>query len=87
MFDPRPICRILNEENVNYVVVGGLAAVVHGSPLPTADVDVVPDRSSENMKRLAIALRRLDAKLRTEAGPVDAPLDAGFIAAMPMLRT
>lgn len=44
MFDPRPICRILNDEGVNYVVVGGLAAIVHGSPLPTEDIDVVPER-------------------------------------------
>lgn len=40
-FDPRPICAILNEEGVRYVLIGGFAAAVHGSPLPTSDVDVV----------------------------------------------
>lgn len=34
-FDPLAICRILNEEQVDYVVVGGFATVIHGSPLPT----------------------------------------------------
>lgn len=85
MFDPRPICQVLNEEGVKYVVVGGLAAVVHGSPLPTEDIDVVPERTSDNFERLAIALKRLGAKLRTEAGPVEAPIDAAFIQAMPLM--
>lgn len=85
MFDPRPICQILNEEGVRYVVVGGLAAIVHGSPLPTEDIDVVPDRTGDNFERLATALKRLGAKLRTEAGPVDAPMDAAFIQAMPLM--
>lgn len=34
MFDPVQICAILNEEGVDYVVVGGFAAVVRGSSLP-----------------------------------------------------
>lgn len=85
MFDPRPICAVLNDEGVNYVVVGGFAAVVHGSSLPTEDVDVVPERTSENFERLAAALIRLGAKLRTEAGPVEAPIDARFLEAMPLM--
>ena len=84
-FDPRVICRVLNDHGVRYVVVGGFAAVVHGSPLPTADVDVVPDRDDANLERLAGALAELGARLRTAAGPVDAPLDAGFLAAMPLM--
>lgn len=84
-FDPRPICRALNEAGVRYVVVGGFASVVHGSPLPTADVDVVPRRDRDNLERLAEALDRLGAKLRTAEGPVDAPLDAAFLDAMPFM--
>ena len=41
-FDHVRICEILNEENVEYVVVGGFAAVVKGSSLPTRDIDIVP---------------------------------------------
>ena len=44
MFDPVRICQILNEVGVAYVIVGGFASVVHGSSLPTQDIDVVPSR-------------------------------------------
>lgn len=84
-FEPERICAVLIEEGVEFVLVGGLAAVLHGSPLPTVDIDVVPSRSAENLERLARALKRLDAKLRTEAGPVDAPIDAAFLKAMPVM--
>jgi hypothetical protein len=84
-FDPRAICGALNDEGVDYVIIGGFAAAIHGSPLPTTDVDIVPSRQQGNLERLARALARLDAKLRTEAGPIAAKLDAGFLAAMPMM--
>lgn len=84
-FEPEEICAVLVEEGVQFVLVGGLAAVLHGSPLPTVDIDVVPERESENFERLAAALKRLGAKLRTEAGPVEAPMDAAFIQAMPLM--
>ena len=58
MFDPVRICMILNEEGVDYVVVGGFAAVVRGSSLPTRDIDIVPSRSSENLDRLGLHFER-----------------------------
>lgn len=70
---------------MDFVVVGGFAAVLHGSALPTADVDVVPSRSDDNLDRLGAALRELDAKLRTSAGPVEAPLDGPFLRSMPLM--
>ncbi|MBU6244162.1 MAG: hypothetical protein KGP12_03000 [Actinomycetales bacterium] len=82
-FDPIAICRILNEEGVEYVVIGGLATVLMGSPLPTEDIDVVPNRSDANLERLANALTRLNAKIRTAGEPVTAKLDAAFLANMP----
>jgi hypothetical protein len=84
-FDPRLICRALNDAGVQYVVVGGFAAVVHGSPLPTSDVDLVPERGEDNLDRLSGALQAIGAKLRTADGPVDAPIDAAFLAAMPFM--
>lgn len=84
-FYPRLICRVLNEHEVQYVVVGGFAAVLHGSALPTADVDVVPSRGDVNLDRLGRSLRALDAKRRTSDGPVDAPLDGPFLRAMPFM--
>jgi hypothetical protein len=43
-FDPFEMFRILNEEKVEYVVLGGFAAFVRGSSLPTRDIDIVPSR-------------------------------------------
>lgn len=85
MFDPVRICSILNEERVDYVVVGGFAAVVRGSSLPTRDIDIVPSRAPDNLERLAHALRRLNAKIRTDGEPVTAPLDGPFLANMPLM--
>ena len=55
-FEPWEISRILNEEGVHYVVIGGLAAVLHGSSLPTQGVDILPLRDSDNLERLSGAL-------------------------------
>lgn len=85
MFDPVRICEILNEEEVDYVVVGGFAAVVRGSSLPTRDIDIVPSRSRENLDRLGRALRRMGAQIRTDGDPVPAPLDGPFLANMPTM--
>ena len=82
-FDPVEICSVLAEEGVEFVVLGGFAAVVHGSPLPTEDIDIVPSRTDDNLERLARALRRLDAKIRTSDEPVATTIDAAFIRNMP----
>ena len=44
LFDPEAIFRILEKHDVRYVLVGGLAATLHGSPHVTTDVDIAPDR-------------------------------------------
>ncbi|CAN5182123.1 hypothetical protein BH20ACT8_BH20ACT8_09150 [soil metagenome] len=71
MPDPEPveledekILGTLNRHGVRYVVIGGYAAVLHGSILPTSDIDVTPETSVENLRRLAAALRSLGARLR-----------------------
>lgn len=84
-FDPRALCAALNGEGVRYVLIGGFAAAVHGSPLPTTDVDIVPDREGDNLDRLARALLQLNARLRTAAGPVDVRIDGRFLEAMPLM--
>jgi hypothetical protein len=85
MFDPVRICTILNEESVEYVVVGGFAAVVHGSALPTRDIDVVPSREPANLDRLGRALTRMNAAIRTSGEPVAAAIDGPFLANMPFM--
>lgn len=80
MFDPVRICEILNEERVRYVIVGGIATVMHGSSLTTRDLDVVPARGDADLENLARALRRMNARLRTDGDPVEFPIDAEFLA-------
>lgn len=84
-FEPWEILRILNEEDVHYVLIGGLAAVLHGSSLPTQDVDILPLRNSDNLERLSGALARMGAKIRTSNDPVAAPIDGAFLGAMPLM--
>lgn len=72
---PREIFAVLQTHDVNYVVIGGLAAVLHGSPLPTLDVDICPAPDAPNLERLAAALCQLDARVRAPDAPDGLPFD------------
>lgn len=85
MFDPVRICEILNEECVDYVVVGGFAAVIRGSSLPTRDIDIVPSRTRENLDRLARALVRMNSAIRIDGDSVPTRIDGAFLANMPFM--
>jgi hypothetical protein len=50
---------------VRYVVIGGVGATLHGSPLPTRDADICPSQDAPNLDALAAALREMDARIRT----------------------
>lgn len=78
----------LDRHGVQYVLIGGLAAVLHGSPLLTLDVDICPSRTRANLARLAAALTDLDARIRTpdEADGVTFPRDAAFLEGLPLLN-
>ncbi len=76
---------MLEDEAVDYVIIGGIAAVLHGSILPTQDVDILPLRESGNLDRLARALTRLDARIRTSGEPVETTIDGAFLQAMPTM--
>jgi hypothetical protein len=52
MTDYGGLIRVLADSHVDFVLVGGLAAVVHGSARLTLDVDVVYSRSPENLGRI-----------------------------------
>jgi len=82
-FDPVEICAVLVDEGVQFVLLGGFAGVVHGSPLPTEDIDILPSRTDENLERLARALQRLGAKIRTGDEAIETKIDAAFIRNMP----
>lgn len=78
-YQPLAVLRILLDHQVDFVVIGGFAAVLHGSPLPTLDIDITPRRTPENLTRLSDALRALHARVR--AVELDEPLAFGHDAA------
>ena len=49
---------------VEFIVVGGAAAVLHGAPITTQDLDIVHRRTPENVQRLSDLLAKLDATVR-----------------------
>jgi hypothetical protein len=49
---------------VEFIVVGGAAAVLHGAPITTEDLEIVHRRSPENVARLKTLLDGLDAYVR-----------------------
>lgn len=82
--DLRRLFAVLHAYRVAYVLIGGLAAVVHGSPFPTEDADITPNDDRKNLERLAAALRELNARIRTEGVPEGVPFacDALSLAAV-----
>jgi len=83
-FDPGPILDVLVRHEVDFVLIGGLAANSYGSPFPTYDVDIVPRSDHANLDRLSNALRELDARVRSEGvdGGVAFDHDATSLAAV-----
>lgn len=73
-FEPELVLRALVEHDVSFVVIGGYAAALHGSPAVTFDADVCASRDAENLERLAAALREVHARIRTEAVPEGVPV-------------
>lgn len=63
-FQPEQVIRVLGRHEVRYVIIGGLAAIVHGAPLVTQDVDLCYARDPANLEHLADALREVNAELR-----------------------
>ena len=63
-YDPERILKKLLQHNVRFVVIGGVAAALHGSPMLTADVDISYERSPGNLERLGAALAEMNARLR-----------------------
>ena len=54
----------LETNHVGFVIIGGVAATLHGSARVTFDLDIVYDRSSENLTRIVAALAQFSPYLR-----------------------
>jgi predicted nucleotidyltransferase len=67
------LLQILVKKNVEFIIIGGAAAVVHGSSRLTQDLDVVYRRSPVNLARLVDALQEQSPYLR--GAPAGLPFD------------
>jgi hypothetical protein len=77
---PERILKVLTRHSVDYIVIGGLGAILQGVELPrTLDLDVAASHGRTNLRKLTEALNELDAKLRSGTGvngeSVGAPID------------
>ena len=59
------VFRSFQQHNLKYVVIGGIASILHGVPRATFDLDILIEATPENTRRLLDAL--LDAGLGTAA--------------------
>ena len=80
-FDPLGALRTLLEHGVRFVLIGGYAAALRGSPMITGDLDVCYARDVENLEALAAALQELGATLRGAPDDVPFRLDAATLRA------
>jgi len=64
MSDFAKLLRVLSDADVEFILIGGLAANAHGSARVTTDVDVSYGRSPANLKRVVKALAPLKPYLR-----------------------
>jgi hypothetical protein len=60
------ILKVLTRHRVDFIVVGGVSAVLHGAPVTTFDLDVVHARNRENIARLLSALEELKGVYRAQ---------------------
>ena len=79
-FDPELLLEALSRHKVNFVLIGALAARLHGFPRLTADADITPASDKPNLERLALALRELDARVYTESVPKGLAFDLSAAA-------
>ena len=70
-FDPERLLRALVEHEVEFYVIGAVAAWLQGSPAATLDLDVMPRRDLDNADRLATALNSLEARPPGGEAPVE----------------
>jgi len=72
MTDYQGLISLLARAEVKFIVIGGAAATAHGSSRLTEDLDIVYERSPDNIRKLVKALAPLKPYLR------DAPADLPF---------
>ena len=79
MFDVEALLRRLAQHDVEFILVGGVAAAVHGSVRLTTDLDVVYARTAVNIERLASTLAPLAPALRGAPAGLPFRLDSATV--------
>jgi hypothetical protein len=77
----RTLVEILDRNAVDYLVIGGVAGIIHGSSYPTYDFDFLYARDDKNLKRMAAALSELNVTLRNAPPDLPFQVDARALAA------
>jgi transcriptional regulator with XRE-family HTH domain len=75
-----PLLDSLDRNEVEFVVIGGIAGLAHGSSYPTYDLDITYSRDRRNLERMGSALRDIGVELR------GAPADLPFQVDVPALE-
>jgi hypothetical protein len=65
------IFRALYEEEVRYLVVGGMAVNLYGYVRMTVDLDIMVDLEEENLKRLIKAMERVNCRPKVPVKPIE----------------
>ncbi|HWT91214.1 MAG TPA: hypothetical protein VN179_08870 [Solirubrobacterales bacterium] len=69
--DLRRLLEPLVRHGVDFVLIGGMAGIAHGSSYPSYDLDVAYARDKANVRRLVSALEEIEVRLR--GAPADLP--------------
>jgi len=81
VIDFRRLLAMLVDAKVEFVIVGGVAATLHGSARLTSDLDIVYGRANENIRRMVTALAPLHPYLRGAPAGLPFHLDAETLRA------
>ncbi len=73
MFDPHRLLEALATKNVKFIILGGVAANLHGAARVTFDLDICYERSEDNLKALSSALSEFRPRLRGKNLPDKLP--------------
>ncbi len=76
-----PLLDALDRNEVEFVVIGGVAGLAHGSAYPTYDLDIAYARDTRNLERLASALRDIGVTLRGAPDDIPFQVDAKTLEA------
>jgi hypothetical protein len=79
--DLQALLDALDRHAVDFIVIGGVAGIIHGSAHPTYDFDILYAREEKNLERLAAALSELDVTLANAPADLPFQFDARTLAA------